>query len=182
LLPRLRLAFPLLASSLGAGYSLSGRSSDAIRLLEEGVKAGVAMKRVEGHALLLARLGEAYLLVGRIEDAHITVHQALHLARETGQRGCEAYALCLFGDIASHEEPVNRAAAETSYSQASALAEELSMRPLLAHCHLGLGKLYRRTGKREQGQEHLTSATTMYREMEMQFWLEQAEAEMGQLS
>ena len=48
------------------------------------------------------------------------------------------------------------------------------MRPLVAHCHLGLGKLYRRTGKREQACEHLTTATTMYREMDMRFWLEQA--------
>ena len=55
------------------------------------------------------------------------------------------------------------------------------MRPLVAHCHLGLGKLYRRTGKREQAQEHLTTATTMYREMDMRFWLEQAEAEMREL-
>jgi hypothetical protein len=52
------------------------------------------------------------------------------------------------------------------------------MRLLVAHCHLGLGKLYRRTGKREQAQEHLTTATTMYREMGMTDWLEKAEAEM----
>jgi len=50
------------------------------------------------------------------------------------------------------------------------------MRPLVAHCHLGLGKLYRRTGKREQALEHLTTATTMYREMDMRFWQEQAAA------
>jgi lipopolysaccharide biosynthesis regulator YciM len=50
------------------------------------------------------------------------------------------------------------------------------MRPLVAHCHLGLGKLYRRTGEREQAREHLTTATTMYREMDMRFWLEQAKA------
>ena len=49
---------------------------------------------------------------------------------------------------------------------------------LIAHCHLGLGQLYRRTGNREQAQEHLTTATTMYREMGMTYWLEQAEAEM----
>ena len=53
------------------------------------------------------------------------------------------------------------------------------MRPLVAHCHLGLGKLYRRTGKREQAQEHLITATTMYREMDMRFWLEQAAGEGG---
>ena len=62
-----------------------------------------------------------------------------------------------------------------------ALAEELGMRPLVAHCHLGLGKLYRRTGQQEQAQEHLTTATTMYREMDMRFWLEQAEAETKEL-
>ena len=56
------------------------------------------------------------------------------------------------------------------------------MRPLVAHCHLGLGKLYRRTGDRQEAQEHLAAATTMYREMDMRFWLEQAEVEMGGLA
>ena len=65
-----------------------------------------------------------------------------------------------------------------NYRKALARAEPRGMRPLVAHCHLGLGKLYRPTGKREQAREHLTTATTMYREMDMRFWLEQAEAEM----
>jgi hypothetical protein len=55
------------------------------------------------------------------------------------------------------------------------------MRPLVAHCHLGLAKLYRRAGKREETQEHLTTAMTMYREMDMRFYLEQAEAAMREL-
>jgi hypothetical protein len=71
--------------------------------------------------------------------------------------------------------------AEDHYQQALALATELSMRPLAAHCHLGLGKLCRRTGKGEQAQEHLTTATTMYRDMDMRFWVEQAEAELRKL-
>ena len=54
------------------------------------------------------------------------------------------------------------------------------MRPLVAHCHLGLGKLHRRTCKREQAHEHLSAAATMYREMGMTYWMEQAEAELGQ--
>jgi tetratricopeptide (TPR) repeat protein len=62
------------------------------------------------------------------------------------------------------------------------LAAELGMRPLVAHCHLGLGRLYRRTGKRDQAQEHLATAATMYREMDMRFWLEQAEAELRELA
>jgi hypothetical protein len=58
----------------------------------------------------------------------------------------------------------------------------MHLRPLVAHCHLGLGKLYRRTGKHDLATEHLTNATTMYREMDMRFWLEQAEAEMRKLA
>jgi hypothetical protein len=57
------------------------------------------------------------------------------------------------------------------------LSEELGMRPLAAHCHLGLSNLYRRVGKRGQAQEHLCTAATMYREMGMNFWLEKARAE-----
>jgi len=72
--------------------------------------------------------------------------------------------------------------AETTYGEALALAEPRGMRPLVAHCHLGLGKLYRRTGKADQAREHLTTATTMYRGMDMRFWLEKAEAEMRELA
>ena len=70
---------------------------------------------------------------------------------------------------------------EDYYGRAQALANERGVRPLVALCHLGLGRLYRRTGKSEQAQEHLTSATTMYREMDMQFWLGQAAAEIAVL-
>jgi tetratricopeptide (TPR) repeat protein len=92
--------------------------------------------------------------------------------------GGEAHALCLAGDVALRGGGED---AEGYYREALALAGELGMRPLVAHCHLGLGKLYRRMGKREQAQEHLTTATTMYREMGMMYWLEQAAAEMNAL-
>ena len=68
------------------------------------------------------------------------------------------------------------ATAEGHYRQALDLAAELGMRPLLAHCHLGLGKLDQRVGNRQEAQEHFNTATTMYREMEMGFWLAQVEA------
>ena len=95
-----------------------------------------------------------------------------------GARGGEAYALCLAGDVASTGGAED---APGYYREALALAGELGMRPLVAHCHLGLGKLYRCTGKREQAREHLTTATTMYRDMDMRFWREQAEAELTEL-
>ena len=68
--------------------------------------------------------------------------------------------------------------AEDHYLKSLALATELDMRPVIAHCHLGLGKLYRRTDKREQAQEHLSTAMTMYREMGMTYWLEQVQREI----
>ena len=74
-----------------------------------------------------------------------------------------------------HREPPDTAQADIHYRQSLSLATELGMRPLVAHCHLGLAKLYRRTDKRDQAREHLATATTMYREMDMGFWLEQAE-------
>jgi tetratricopeptide (TPR) repeat protein len=98
----------------------------------------------------------------------------LTLAREGGQRGDEARALRLLGDVAARRDAPEQA--EVHYRDALALAEELGMRPLAAHCHFGLGTLYRRTGQHEQAQEHLSTATTMYREMDMRFWLARAEA------
>jgi hypothetical protein len=64
---------------------------------------------------------------------------------------------------------------EVPYRKALALAEPRGMRPLVAQCHLGLAKLFRRTGKRLDADEHLAIATQMYREMGMTHWLEQAE-------
>ena len=70
---------------------------------------------------------------------------------------------------------------EGYYRQALALAEPRGMRPLVAHCHLGLAKMHRLSGKREQAHEHLTITSAMYREMNMTYWVEQATAEMRQL-
>jgi tetratricopeptide (TPR) repeat protein len=132
-----------------------------------------------GQALLILRLSEAYVLADRLEDALELAGRALALARERGQRGREAWALRLLGEVAAHRNPPELESAESAFREAAALAMKLGMRPLVAHCHLGLGKLYRRTDKREQAKEHFATATTMYREMGMTYWLEKAEAELG---
>jgi hypothetical protein len=82
------------------------------------------------------------------------------------------------GEIARHRDPPDADPAERYYLEALDRATELGMRPLVAHCHLGLGQLSRRMDKRVEAREHLTTAATMYREMDMRFWLEQAEAEL----
>jgi len=87
----------------------------------------------------------------------------------------------LLGEIAAQRDPPEAETGEGHYRDALALAEELGMRPLVAHCHLGLSTLYRRTDTRELARAHLTAATTLYREMDMGFWLAKAEAEMAAL-
>jgi excinuclease UvrABC ATPase subunit len=94
----------------------------------------------------------------------------------------QALALRVLGNVYSRAECLEPKRAQEHYIQSRELSQLLGMRPLTAHCHFGLAKLYRQTKKREQAREHLTTATTMYREMGMQFWLEQAEAEMRGLT
>ena len=121
-------------------------------------------------------LGRACLLLHRLDDARRLADRAI----ESSPRhpGFAPHVLHLLGDIATYPDRFDAERGETHYCEALALAEPRGMRPLTAHCHLGLGKLYQRTGQRQQAQEHLTTATTMYREMDMRYWLEQAEAEM----
>ncbi len=148
----------------------------------EAVARTAAKEFTGGHSRHLARLSEACLLAGQPEEALGLARQALHLAGNQKERGHEAWALRLLGEIAFQREAPEVETAEDYYRQALALATELGMRPLLAHCHLGLGRLYRRTGDGPKAQEHLTTATAMYREMDMRFWLEQAEAELKGVS
>jgi tetratricopeptide (TPR) repeat protein len=169
-------------SGLGYAYALAGRVDDGLPLLLEAVERGHSIDALGiGHAMRLGRLAEGYLLVGRVGEARERTQQALELSAVQRERGNEAYALRLLGEIASHGEHPEVEAAERYLREAVALAAGLGMRPLLAHCHLGLGKLYRRTGKCEQAREHLTTATAMYREMDMRYWPDQAETELKEL-
>jgi tetratricopeptide (TPR) repeat protein len=170
--------FPPIASALGTAYALDQRVTEALPLLERAVTQADSMTLMGRQCLRLAALSEAYLAVGRRPEALDLAERALGLSRRYKERGSEAWTLRLLGEVMAANAPDFEHSADC-YSQAKALAEPRGMRPLVAHCHLGLGKLYRRTGNREQAHGHLTTATTMYREMGMTYWLEQAEAEMG---
>jgi len=124
-------------------------------------------------------LGRAALVLGRLDDAQRLGDRAVESSPR--QLGFAAHALHLLGDIATHPDRFDAERGLAHYRQALALAETRGLRPLVAHCHLGLSTLYRRTGQREQVREHLTTATTMYREMGMRFWLNQAEAESQEI-
>jgi len=103
------------------------------------------------------------------------------LARAHQERGYQAYALRLLGEIASRRDPPEVTSAEAHYQQALVLASELGMRPLQAHCHRGLGTLYSRVGRLEEARTALSTTIHMYRTMEMSLWLPQAEATLVQI-
>jgi tetratricopeptide (TPR) repeat protein len=172
------LAFHGIAASLGAAYALVNRSEEALPLLRTVAEQAARLGAVSDHLFCAILLAEVYLVTGRAGEAAEIGTQSLDLARRHGHYGYEAYSRRLLGDVYARRDPPEVTTAEAHYRRGLELADSLGMRPLVAHCHLGLGKLYRRTGKREQAQEHLTIATTMYREMDMRFWLEQAEAEV----
>ena len=95
-----------------------------------------------------------------------------------GEHGNRAVALRALGEIAASEEPPSPEKAERCYREALALAQEL--RPLQAHCHLGLGKLYRRTGRLDEARSELATAVAMLREMGMMHWVPEAERELAE--
>ena len=135
-----------------------------------------------GRAMQLAWLGEAYLLEGRLDEALERAQQAVSLAQRHQERSHEAWSLRLLGEIASRRDPPSIERAEGYYREALSLADELGMRPLVAHCHFHLGKLSRKADQHEQARQDLTTATTMYREMGMRSWLDQAEATMREFA
>jgi tetratricopeptide (TPR) repeat protein len=173
----IRAYAPSLGSALGASYTLARRLDEALPLLEQYAFKGTVPLPPKA----VPWLSEAYLVAGRGEEAMRLAQYALELCQARRYRGNEAWALRLLGDIAARREPPDTEQAEAHYHQALALADELGMRPLQAHCHRGLGTLYAATGQREQARTALSTAIEMYRSMEMTFWLPQTETALAQV-
>lgn len=156
-----------------------GEAEEALSRLREGdelLERRTASGIIEQVGLDYSWLGHAALLLGRLDDARRMADRALQ--HSSSQPGYAAHALHMRGDLATHPDQFDAESGETHYRKALALAERLGMRPLLAHCHLGLGKLHQRIGKRSEAREHANIASKMYHEMDMHFWLQQAEAGM----
>jgi tetratricopeptide (TPR) repeat protein len=177
----LQLAYAVASSAwvlaqLGEATEALKRLLEGEALLERQMVGGLVGQR----GWVYHALGRASLQLGRLDEARGLGDRVVESL--AGHHGFVAYALHLLGDVASHPDRFDAERGEAHYRQALALAEPRGMRPLVAHCHLGLGKLAQRTGKREQARAHITIAATMYREMNMRFWLEQAEAEAKALA
>ena len=172
---------PIMAAALGLAYALDRRVAAGLALAEQGVEQTVASGRARSLAFVVACLSEAYLLAGRPEEARQRAEQAVDLARQYQQRGNEAWALWLLGESTARQVSPEGEPAAGHYRQALALAEELGMHPLQAHCHRSLGTLYAAMGQREQARTALSTAIEMYRAMVMTFWLPETEAALAQV-
>jgi tetratricopeptide (TPR) repeat protein len=166
----------IILAGLGYAYALQGRLAEGSVLLEEAIKEGLSLGAGHIPSRLVAWLSEVCRLAGRGEEAWQHARQELDLALQRKQRGHEALALHQLGVLHAHADVPDAAQAEAHYQQALALAEELGMRPLVAHCHLSLGRLYHQTGRREAARAAVSTALELYRAMDMTFWLPQAEA------
>ncbi len=177
----LDVILPMTASVLGLAYAFCGRVDDALPLLEEGETQDRSV-RIFDTSTATTALGTGYLLAGRIDEAGSSASRAAELAAERGFRGSQARTLQLLGEISARRDPPEAARAEDHIQRALALAEELGMLPLVAHARLGLGELYRKTGRPDQARANLTSAIELYRSMDMSFWLPQAEDALADIS
>jgi tetratricopeptide (TPR) repeat protein len=160
-------------AQIGEASEALNRVREAEQLLEREAAKGIV-----GHQIwAYGAVSRARLLLGRLEEARRLVDRAVESSRR--QPGFTAHALRLLGDIATHPDQFDAERGAAHYREALALARLHEMRPVVAHCHLGLGKLYHRIGETERARENFTTATKMYRDMEMGFWLDQGEGEMA---
>jgi DNA-binding SARP family transcriptional activator len=160
-----------------------GEANEALNQigLAEQVIARFATTGIVGHlAWSYQALGRAALRLGRLDEARRLADRAVEFSPR--HPGFAAYAMHLLGDIATHPERFDADSGMARYREALTLAEPRGMRPVVAHCHLGLGVLYRRIDKRDRASEHFTTARKMYREMDMRFWLEKVQAESKALT
>jgi class 3 adenylate cyclase/tetratricopeptide (TPR) repeat protein len=165
----LPVIMPAAMASLAVTLGHEGRPAEAIALSDEVARMGVS-RRFHTERILVS-LGTTSVLADRA-DAEARAREALEASQRHGARASEAHGHHLLGVIAMHGDPVDAAIVDTRYRAALALAEQLGMRPLIAHCHLGLGTLYRRSAKPEPAREHLATAARMYRDMGMTYWLD----------
>ena len=170
----LHLFLPTTGGLLGLAYTLGGRIAEALPVLEEAETRAPEIRIFNTPTAAIA-LGTVYLLAEKTDEALAVAARAAERAIRCGFRGDQARVSYLLGEICARRDPSDVQQAEANYREAMALAEDLGMRPLAAQCHLGLGMLYRQMDNHKRANNHLSEAVQRFREMDMPYWLKQAE-------
>ena len=174
----IQIPLPLIGGALGSAYVLGGHPEKAVSVLEPLVEQDASRPVLAGRSLRIGYLSDACRELGRLEDAVDLAARGLSLAREDKERGSEAHALRTVADVLARKASAEFGQAEVHYRDALSLAQDLGMRPLVAHCHVGLARMYRRAGKQIAAREHLTRATILYRDLDMRLWLDMVDTEI----
>jgi tetratricopeptide (TPR) repeat protein len=174
--------FSFVASSLGHTYLLSGDLAEALPILEEAIKPQNLDTSIVSSIYSLTALSEGYRLIGKTDKAIEVAEKALHLFRQTEERYFGAWALYVMAKIQSENGSDQIEQAGQTYRQAIELAEEIKMRPLLAHCSLELGQFHKRIGENEKARSELMKASEIYRSLGMGFWQPRAAAILNDVS
>jgi class 3 adenylate cyclase len=173
---------PFITAPLGGAYALDGRVDAGVALLEQSVEQAASIRLVANHSLRLAWLAWAQLLAGRREEALGHARRALDIAVDRQERGQQARVRRLLADIEAGAALPDVERAEAGYREALELAESLEMRPLAAHCLLGLGGLHRQAGRAEQARGALDEARARFGGMGMALWIERTKSELDALA
>src|SRR5262249_11632800 len=147
-----------MTGALGEAYAQAGHLTQGRALLEEALRDSMRTGALLRQTTHFRRLSAVDLLAGYFAEAWQHANQALDLARQQRSRWREAHALFQLGVVHAHADPPDVVQAAAHYQQALALADELGMRPLQAHCHQGLGTLYAVTSQRDQARVELSAA------------------------
>jgi class 3 adenylate cyclase/tetratricopeptide (TPR) repeat protein len=155
--------------SLGYAYLLAQEPGRALTVLEEGTKDdNLQASFWPIHPLTV--LADAYLALGDISLATETVRRALKLSDEREERGFEAWAMLVMAGIKNAAGQMEEA--QRWYRQALQQGSDLSMRPIVAHCHKGLSNSYFRLGDEKEAQSENEAAREIYRTLGMAYWLQ----------
>ena len=179
---------PLIVSCLAVAYAFVGRIAEAIRLLDSTTERNFWVKETGsrqvplGKAMSMVWAVETYVLAGQHSEAEALARQGLAVFGESKDRASEAWLKYLIGEILACRDSSLSTQAEASYREASSIAQELGMRPLQAHCYLGLGQLHAQCKNSSAAQSELHAASEFYRAMCMPFWLSRADVGLGAIS
>ena len=172
---------PIPSSLLGLTLALSGRLDEAMPLLKDGVHLSEVLDVKAYLALWTLHWAEGLMAAGEDERAREMARHALDLAGSHKERGHQAWAWRLLGDLASRRGAPALAEAEAHYREALGIAEELRMQPVVAHAKLGLGRVMRLAGDRARAEEYVVTAFMSFRGMDVPYWVKKCGAEMMQL-
>jgi len=175
-------AFSFTAGNLGHAQSLLGHPDDALAIVAEGVRPQKVSFSIVPSAYPLTALAEAYRLKGETKKALQNAEEALSIFRQNGEQGFAAWALYHLAKIQFNGGSEQLEQAMLSYRQAKEQAAELGMKPLFAHCHMGLGEAHVKKGLSEEARSELASAIELYRSMDMAFWLPNAESALAKIT